>query len=248
MRSRSREASTTACMVVMAVTSTDDVGGDAVTSTHVVVWRAGKPDGEPHRRCCVVGEASGRGPRPVMQGAPPTVSSLWGAWGRQPARGRWSGLRAALKAVVAVTRPAVCTMAGEGATPRVAARGSNAPRGGQRVGRAQVSGGQEGGRAQEGGRGGAHARAGGGVRAGWGVGMCAMGVRAPVSGGEGRGEGGRRWGRGRRLGGGDDWVGVEEKKRNLALYHVGNPNTSIGWGFILIDLVLGLSHYRGAKG
>jgi hypothetical protein len=67
-RSQSREASTVACMVAMAVTSVDEVRG-AVASAHVVVARAEKPDGELCRRsscCCAWGAASGRGPRPEM--------------------------------------------------------------------------------------------------------------------------------------------------------------------------------------
>jgi hypothetical protein len=50
------------------------------------------------------------------------------------------------------------------------------------------------------------------------------------------------------------WVGVlaagrveKKEKEKLALYHIENPNPSIGWGCVLIDLVLGLAHYRGAR-
>lgn len=33
----------------------------------------------------------------------------------------------------------------------------------------------------------------------------------------------------------------------MAMESIGNPNPSIGWGYILIDLVLSLTHYRGAR-
>jgi hypothetical protein len=63
-RLRSREASTTAWMMAMAVSSVDEVGGEAVTSAHVVVALA-RPGGEP-RRGWAARVASGRGPRPAM--------------------------------------------------------------------------------------------------------------------------------------------------------------------------------------
>jgi hypothetical protein len=77
-RSRSREASTAAYMVVMAVTSADEVGGGgggAVATAHLAVERAEKPGGDPRCRCswcCAAGESSGRGPRPKMYEAAAT--------------------------------------------------------------------------------------------------------------------------------------------------------------------------------
>jgi hypothetical protein len=64
-RSRSREASTVAYMVAMAMTSADKVRGWAVALDHVVVARAEKPGGEPRRRssCCCVGERRQGGAR-----------------------------------------------------------------------------------------------------------------------------------------------------------------------------------------
>jgi hypothetical protein len=59
-------------MVAMAATSEESVAGvveDLTMSVQAGAARAGKPNGEPRRRCCVataVGGASGRGPRPTM--------------------------------------------------------------------------------------------------------------------------------------------------------------------------------------
>jgi hypothetical protein len=54
-----------ACMVAMAVTSANGVGGGgAVASAHMALERAEKPDEDPRCRCswcCIVGESSGEG-------------------------------------------------------------------------------------------------------------------------------------------------------------------------------------------
>jgi hypothetical protein len=68
-RSCSCEAAT---MPWMVATNWESVAGaveDATTSVQAGVVRAGKPDGEPRRRCyavTIVGGASRRGPKPAM--------------------------------------------------------------------------------------------------------------------------------------------------------------------------------------
>jgi hypothetical protein len=103
-RSRSREAATAAWMVAMVVTSAEEAGEEVVTPGHVGAARAGKLGGEPWCGWATM-VASGRGPRSVMYGAPPTASSLWESkpastlWGARPATAR-----ATVRAVVSAAR------------------------------------------------------------------------------------------------------------------------------------------------
>jgi hypothetical protein len=71
----------------------------------------------------------------------------------------------------------------------------------------------------------------------WGAWTAATGPRRPVAvGGRGkRGGGGQARGLAAAAGGG----GGRETKLILTLYHVGNPNSRIGWSIVLIDLVVG---------